>query len=88
MKEKPSSQPPSSQPHPEVYVDFDGVLYEAVIDGLLAFYEPTDTFRMPYGVYTRDELVEEFRHFLTDLLRERDAVGAVGAVGGVGDGFT
>jgi hypothetical protein len=40
---------------------------------------------MPYGVYTRDELVEEFRHFLTDLLRERDAVGAVG---GVGDGFT
>jgi len=88
MKEKPSfpppSQPPTSQPpssrpppssHPEVHVDFDGVLYEAVIDGLLAFYEPTDTFRMPYGIYTRDELVEEFRHFLTDLLRDRSAVG-------------
>ena len=49
---------------PPVEVDFHGALYEALIEGLLAFYEAGDTFQMPYGTYTRDELVAEFREFL------------------------
>jgi hypothetical protein len=65
-----STDSPSS--NPAVEVDIDGALYQALIEGLLAFYEATDTFDMPYGSYTRDELVAEFRQFLR-VQQERSA---------------
>ena len=38
---------------------------QAVIFGLLTYYEPTDTFQMNGTTYTRDELVAEFQSFVT-----------------------
>jgi hypothetical protein len=38
---------------------------QAVIFGLLTYYEPTDTFQMNGSTYTRDELVAEFQSFVT-----------------------
>lgn len=57
------TQPPDPR-NPAVEVDDRGALYRAVIGGLLALYEADDTFEMPYGRYTRDELVAEFQQFL------------------------
>ena len=38
---------------------------QAVIFGLLTYYEPTDIFQMNGTTYTRDELVAEFQSFVT-----------------------
>ncbi len=38
---------------------------QAVIFGLLTYYQPGDTFQMNGDVYTRDELVAEFQSFVT-----------------------
>jgi hypothetical protein len=38
---------------------------QAVIAGLLAFYQPTDTFLMPDGTYTRDQLIARFQAFVS-----------------------
>lgn len=62
---KPNTQPPVPC-KPAVEVDIRGALYRAVIGGLLALYEANDTFEMPYGRYTRDELVAEFQQFLRE----------------------
>ena len=59
------TQPPEPR-NPAVEVDIRGALYRAVIGGLLALYESSDTFEMPYGRYTRDELVAEFEQFLKE----------------------
>jgi hypothetical protein len=45
-------------------VDFQASI-QAVIFGLLTYYEPTDTFVMNGTTYTRDELVAEFQSFVT-----------------------
>jgi hypothetical protein len=39
--------------------------FQAVIAGLLAYYQPTDTFLMSDGTYTRDELIARFQGFVT-----------------------
>jgi hypothetical protein len=39
-------------------------IYQAVVNGLLTFYQPTDIFQMAAGTYTRDELVTEFQNFV------------------------
>lgn len=39
--------------------------YQAVIAGLLEFYNPTDVFQMASGTYTRDELIADFQQFVT-----------------------
>ena len=44
-------------------VDLQAV-YQAIVYGLQTFYQPTDQFQMTTGVYTRDELVEEFQQFV------------------------
>jgi hypothetical protein len=44
-------------------VDLQAV-YQAVVNGLLTFYSPTDIFQMAAGTYTRDELVGEFQTFV------------------------
>jgi hypothetical protein len=56
------TEPRSS--NPAVEVDLSGALYQAVIAGLFAFYDANATFQMPYGVYTRDELIAEFQEFV------------------------
>jgi hypothetical protein len=38
--------------------------YQATIYGLITYYEPTDTFLMQAGTFTRDELVTEFQAFV------------------------
>jgi hypothetical protein len=38
---------------------------QAVISGLITYYEPTDMFQMNGETYTRDELVAEFQSFVT-----------------------
>jgi hypothetical protein len=45
-------------------VDLQAV-YQAVISGLLTFYQPTDIFHMAAGIFTRDELVAEFQKFVS-----------------------
>jgi hypothetical protein len=45
-------------------VDLQAV-YQAVVNGLLTFYQPTDIFQMAAGTYTRDELIAEFQSFVT-----------------------
>jgi hypothetical protein len=39
--------------------------FQAVVAGLLAFYQPTDTFVMSDGTYTRDELIARFQGFVS-----------------------
>jgi hypothetical protein len=45
-------------------VDLQAV-YQAVIYGLLTFYQATDVFQMAAGTFTRDELIAEFQTFVT-----------------------
>jgi hypothetical protein len=44
---------------------------QAVISGLLAFYQPTDTFLMPDGTYTRDQLIARFQAFVSAVERTK-----------------
>ena len=44
-------------------VDMQAV-YQAVIHGLLTYYQPSDVFQMQAGTYTRDELIAEFQGFV------------------------
>ena len=37
---------------------------QAVIVGLLAYYQPTDTFLMSDGTFTRDQLIARFQAFV------------------------
>jgi hypothetical protein len=39
--------------------------YQAFIVGLMAYYQPTDTFDLPTGLLTRDEVIAEFQRFIT-----------------------
>ena len=39
--------------------------FQAVVAGLLAYYQPTDTFMMSDGTYTRDELIALFQGFVS-----------------------
>jgi hypothetical protein len=39
-------------------------IYQGLVSGLLALYQPTDTFLMKTGTYTRDELVTQFQGFV------------------------
>jgi len=39
-------------------------MYQAVIAGLLAYYQPGDQFLMKAGTFTRDELVDQFQGFV------------------------
>jgi hypothetical protein len=45
-------------------VDVQAV-YQAVVSGLLAYYQPTDSFHMPDGTYGRDSLIAVFNGFVT-----------------------
>jgi len=44
-------------------VDLQAV-YQAVVNGLLTFYQPTDIFQMAAGTFTRDQLIGEFQNFV------------------------
>jgi hypothetical protein len=44
-------------------VDMQAV-YQAVIHGLLLYYQPNDVFQMQAGTFTRDELIAEFQEFV------------------------
>jgi hypothetical protein len=39
--------------------------YQALTTGLAAFYQPTDTFLLPTGSVTRDDLIKEFQGFIS-----------------------
>jgi hypothetical protein len=39
--------------------------YQALVSGLQTYYQPTDTFHMPDGTYTRDELITELSGFVS-----------------------
>jgi hypothetical protein len=38
--------------------------YQALITGLLAFYQPTDTFALKSGTFTRDDVIEQLQKFI------------------------
>jgi hypothetical protein len=39
--------------------------YQALITGLLAFYQPTDEFTLKSGTYSRDGVIEQLQRFIT-----------------------
>jgi hypothetical protein len=44
-------------------VDLQAV-YQALVSGMQTYYQPTDTFHMPDGTYTRDELITQLNGFV------------------------
>ena len=45
--------------------------FQAVIAGLLAYYQPTDPFLMSDGTYTRDQLIARFQAFVSAVERTK-----------------